>query len=150
NHGQRCQAWNEEIISAAQLDETRYPAAEKRRALRIGRALHHESTRSVVVSHQQILVVTQVRIVAVLDPLLLHKLELPADAGVECHENDAALVFAPHRLALGNILAVSESPPHDAAAIAQAAVKPERIARMHTPDMRSDGTAHSRRIGAVS
>ena len=44
-----------------------------------------------VVAHEQVFVVAEVGVVAVGDPLLLHELELAGDAGVEGHEDDAAV-----------------------------------------------------------
>ncbi len=45
-----------------------------------------------MVAHEEISFVAEVGIVAVVDPLLLHELELAGDAGVEGHEDDAAIV----------------------------------------------------------
>jgi hypothetical protein len=37
------------------------------------------------------------RVVTIFDPLLLHEFELPEDAGVQCHEDNAAIVAVTNR-----------------------------------------------------
>ena len=56
-------------------------------------ALDDVLSLAAVVAHQQVFIVALVGIVAVLDPLLLHEFELAGEAGVERHEDDAALVL---------------------------------------------------------
>src|SRR5262245_55509704 len=89
------------------------------------------------------------RVVAVFDPLLLHEFELPKDAGVQGHEDDASIVAIVYRPAFGNILAVGQAPAHDAAPIAQPAVEAESVSWVKAPDVRADGAAGAVQIVSV-
>src|ERR1051326_8218335 len=80
---QRGQAGHEEIVAAARLHEAGKPRAHVRRGGEIPVALDHEASGAVVGSEQKIAVASLARIIAVLDPLLLHEFELPEDAGVQ-------------------------------------------------------------------
>ena len=78
-------------------------------------------------------------VVAVLDPLLLHELELAGDAGVEGLEDDAAVLGVRDGLAIGNVATVGQTATGDAAAINKAAVEAERIAWIDAAEMGTHG-----------
>jgi hypothetical protein len=60
-----------------------------------------------------------VEIEAVLDPLLLHELELPEQAGAERDEDDAVVAVVANARVTRRRLAVGQTAPQDAAAIVQ-------------------------------
>ena len=90
-HAEGGDAGEEEIISAAQLDEVRQIGADKGRIGHGSIPLDDVFASPAVIAQKHVFVVALVRVVAVLNPLLLYELELPRDAGVEGHEDDAAI-----------------------------------------------------------
>src|ERR1035438_524330 len=88
-------------------------------------------------------------VIAVFDPLLLHEFELPEDAGVYGHEDDAAVVGIAHRLPLRHVLAIRQATPHNTAPVHQATVKSECIARVGTPNVGANGAPESAGVAAV-
>ncbi len=101
-----------------------------------------EAFSGFVVGHEEVLFVAEFGIVSVGDPLLLDKLELPGEAGVERHEDDAAVdcVEGFGVLAFDGVLwwrgrTVRQTTPGDAPAMNEPALKAEGIARIHAADM---------------
>src|ERR1022692_4006569 len=103
----------------------------------------------VMAAHQQVFVVPQTRVVAVLDPLLLHKFKLAEQAGPQRHENDPMLVRIARGLVRRRVFAISQAAPHDPAAVDQPAVESERVPRIRATDVTADGTARAVRIVPV-
>jgi len=104
-------------------------------------ALDEETAATVVVAHEHVLVIALSGVVAVLDPLLLDELELAGDAGVESHEDDAAVVGVGGGLVFGGEGAVGQAAAGDAAAVDEAAVEAEGVAGMNAADVGAEGAA---------
>src|ERR1700757_3398181 len=112
-------------------------------------ALNNKAAVASVVAHEDVFVIAEVGVVAVLDPLLLYKLKLAGEAGVECHEDHAAIVRVCDRLIFCREGSVRQTAARDAATIDESSIEAERIAGMDTPDVRAHGTARSCRIGSI-
>src|SRR5580658_1377452 len=102
-----------------------------------------------MIAHQHVLIVALVRIVAVFDPLLLNEFELAREAGVESHEDDAAIVSVRCRLSFRGGKSIGKSAAGNAAAIDEPSIESESIARMNAPNVRADGTACSFEVRAI-
>ena len=92
DHAECGDAGQKEVLSAAEFDKVRQVTAQERRVGRRGISRDDEAALTSVIPHQNVFVVPEVRVVAVLDPLLLNELELAEDAGVERHEDHTAIV----------------------------------------------------------
>src|ERR1700733_13123955 len=96
-----------------------------------------------VVAHQDVFVVPEVRVVAVLDPLLLHKLKLAGEAGIERHEDHAAIVRVRDRLAFLCERAIGQAATCDTTPIDEPSIEAECVARMDATNVRAHGTART-------
>ena len=148
-HSESGQARDEEVFAAAKFDEIREASADKGTIVRICCALNHELAATFVITKQKVFVVALVRVIPVFDPLLLHEFELPEDACVQRHEDDAAILGVVYWLPFWNVLAIRQSTPHNPTPVHQAAIKPERVPRMHAPEMGTQRAARSRKIITV-
>jgi len=101
-----------------------------------------------VVAHQHVFLVAEMRVVAVLDPLLLHEFKLPGDVCVERHKNNAAFFLVGGSFALCGETSIGKTSPGDAATIDELAVEAEGISWMDASNMRADGTARAFGVGA--
>ena len=88
-----------------------------------------------VIPHQGVFVVPEVRVVAVLDPLLLYELKLAGEAGIERHEDHAAIVRVCDRLIFRSERPIGQAATRDTTAIDEPSVKAERVPRMDTSNM---------------
>ena len=147
DHSEGGDAGEKEIVSAAQLDEVGQIAADEGRVCRGCIALNDESAPASVIAHEHVFLVAEMRIVAVLDPLLLHELELPGDVCIERHEDDAAFFLIGGGFAVCREASVGEATAGDAATIDQLAVEAEGISRMDTSNVRAYWAARAFGIG---
>src|SRR5580704_7127551 len=104
------QARREEIISALYRDEAWQLGAKEWRPASAAVARDHHAPRLVIVADQRILVPALPEVVATVDPLLLHELELGFDARHVGEENDAARAVV-RRLRLGHEAAIGNAAP---------------------------------------
>src|ERR1700733_12619986 len=80
HHAQCGDTGQKEVIASAQLDEVRQMATHERRVRGRGITLNDEATMASVIAHENVLIIAKVGVVAILDPLLLHELELAREA----------------------------------------------------------------------
>jgi len=78
-----------------------------------------------VAADQDIFVIAEMRIVAVLNPLLLHEFKLPGEARVQRHKDDAALFGVGDGFAHRSEAAVGEAAAGNAAAVNELAIEAE-------------------------
>src|SRR5262249_22830232 len=91
DHAQRGEARHEEIVAAARRHELRYAAADEGRAAALGIDGNDELGILAMIARERAGVVAGVEVEAVLDPLLLHELELPEQTGADADEDDAVI-----------------------------------------------------------
>ena len=125
-------------------------AADEGRIRRVSIALHDESTVASMIAHERIFVVAEVRIVAVLNPLLLHEFKLPRDARIQRHEDDTAILGIRDGISVGREASIGQAAPGNAATVDEPAIEAEGIAGVNATDVRSDWAARAFRIRAVS
>src|ERR1700691_1170580 len=101
---------------------------------------------SPVIPHQDVFVVAEVRIVAVLNPLLLHEFKLPGDTRIQRHKDDTAIVRIRDGVCFGSETSIGQAAPGNAATVDEAAIEAEGIARMNPTDVRSNGAARTLRV----
>src|SRR6185437_4345516 len=106
DHAEASDAGKEKVVAAAQANEIREIAADEGRVGRACVALHHESAATSMTAHQRIFVIAEMRIIAILHPLLLYELELAREAGVERHENDSTILVVRDRVAFCSVIAI--------------------------------------------
>ena len=135
----------EVVLAAAHGDHARERAVEERRA-----AGHGHLVQAVVVhrADDRILVVAEPERVARVRPLGLHELELAGEAGLDGHEDHAA-VGAVVLGAFGQQLAVGDAAPDQAMTVHQLAVERHAQPRVHAADVRADRAAQPLRVAAV-
>src|SRR5690348_14097530 len=89
-------------------------------------------------------------IISIFDPLLLYKLELPEEAGVQRHENDPMLIIVADWLTFRSVRTIRQSTSGNTPAVNQSAVEPECIAGIGSSYMGSNWAACSIQIFAES
>src|SRR5207247_1230196 len=92
-------------------------------------------------------VVSLLEVVAVVDPVLLHELEL-VEPRIEGDEDDATPCFV--SLAARQVVAIRDAPPDQPVPAHGLAAEAERISRVGTPHMRSQRTARPRGVLRVA
>src|SRR6185437_10346883 len=126
-----------------QFDKVRQLTADERRVHGVTISLNGVAAFAAVVPDHHVFVIAKMSVIPVFHPLLLHKLKLPEEAGVERHKDDAVLVFVIDRLGFWNIRPIGHAAPGDSPAINQLAVKSKGITRIGAADMRADGTTRA-------
>ena len=117
DHAESRDARQEKVVTATEFNEIRQATADEGRVCRRSIALDDETSMTSVAAHQDVFVVTQMRVVAVLDPLLLYELELPGKAGVQRHEDHTAIVCVRDRLIFAGEVPIGQAATRDAAPI---------------------------------
>src|SRR5208282_6583937 len=101
-------------------------------------------------AEKQVPIVAQMSVVSVLHPLLLHELELAEKAGAQSHENNPTVNTVIRLLFIRDIRPIGKTASHNAPAVDERAIKPERVPGIRAADVGTDGTANSFQILAVS
>src|SRR5262249_27729784 len=164
---ERADAWKaggKEIVSPLSGHEPRNAGAQERFAGRPLIALDDHPADAVLVTPKRLTsldhlavadgvsrdgigVVALSEIVAVIDPLLLHKLELLTNAGVEGKKHDTpSLTTVVCSVVAGQVLAVGDSPPNQPAPANDVAAETQRRSWIGAAHMRTKGTAGSFRV----
>jgi hypothetical protein len=89
------------------------------------------------------------RIVAVLNPLLLHEYKLPREARVQRHEDDTTLLGVGDGFPYGSEASVGESATGNAAAVNELAIEAEGVPGMNATDVRSQRAARAPRVCSI-
>jgi hypothetical protein len=93
NHAQCRHAWDEKVITASRLDKPWNVLHEVRWlvTVRINGKNGFAWVLFAMIAEDDFFVVAFFKIIPVIDPLLLHKLELAVDVGVQHHDDDAVI-----------------------------------------------------------
>ena len=117
HHAQRCQARQKEVLTASGLDKLREVIADIGRLSACWIRGNRVPLVHGMVAEQRAGVVALIKIETVLNPLLLHKFELPKNVGANHHKGNALLGFI--GAGTGRWLAVRQAASQDPAPLVQ-------------------------------